>query len=826
MMRKLFLLALLLASVADAKLPKGCACNGLQNADQPTVNVAPGTYSVPQNVTVSTITPGGVTRCTTDGITTPTPLSPVCATPVVIGFGTTVLQAITTVASGYNQSTVFVGSYTVQAQALTPVPNLSSGTYVGAQSFSMTCASPTPTMYFTTDSSTPTFPVTGTTTLYSGAFNTVSSGPETIKYICTSPGFTTSPPGTSNYNITGAGVATCPVTVGGLVLNAKVTRSNGISPLLVFFDATATTSSNLINANTTAFQDVTYTWNFGDAGASGTGTWAYGSNPNGNSKNTATGGIAAHLFICPDNGGDCSYTAQVTGTDGTNTATCNVPSQADTVPSVVAYDPAGANGFPGAATTCYFNSTVGGLCPAGATQTTASTFNAIGANMAGKRALFKCGDTFASNSKGPSGSKWSIGAYGNCAGTPSGRPVFNIGSGSGITWAATVTDGRFSDIDVEGSGVSGGSHAFPAAGSGLTYPSQLTLNNVLVNNTNNGFYSFGGHENGWIQYVMANQGNTDGTFINSSENQCSNGSAAYNCGGTPAYASVNYQAIIGSSFNGTGATAGGPWEVVRISAGRFWVIENSTIQNGFNGGAALKFHDGNAGSQANWTGQYNEFDELSDNLFTGTSGAQMVEIAPQNNVTDERLRNIVFERNHIKTVAGANGHCYVMASVKNGSFRDNVFNSVIGASDPFCLQIGRRGFEGSHTSGAPVESSWPQYDEVYNNTCYGTSCLAFSGAAESAPGNNGWAINTLFYRTSGSNGAVANTGSGNTLSNNTSAPANNPLFTNAAGFTLMSDYKPTNSGAYLGGINSQQPIFLDALGITWQIPYDLGAVKH
>ena len=54
----------------------------------------------------------------------------------------------------------------------------------------------------------------------------------------------------------------------------------GISPLLVFFDATGTTDS-AITGNTTAFQDVTYTWNFGDTGASGTDTWAYGSNPGG-----------------------------------------------------------------------------------------------------------------------------------------------------------------------------------------------------------------------------------------------------------------------------------------------------------------------------------------------------------------------------------------------------------------------------------------------------------------------------------------------------------------------------------------------------------------
>ena len=65
-----------------------------------------------------------------------------------------------------------------------------------------------------------------------------------------------------------------------------------------------------ITGNTTAFQDVTYTWNFGDTGASGTDTWAYGANPGQNSRNSATGGVAAHLYVTA--GADTAYTATVT----------------------------------------------------------------------------------------------------------------------------------------------------------------------------------------------------------------------------------------------------------------------------------------------------------------------------------------------------------------------------------------------------------------------------------------------------------------------------------------------------------------------------------
>ena len=101
----------------------------------------------------------------------------------------------------------------------------------------------------------------------------------------------------------------CPVTSGPLTLKVSTTRAAGISPLLIFFDATGTTDTSL-TGKTTAFQDVTYTWNFGDTGTSGSGTWAYGSNKGHNSKNTATGGIAAHLYI--SSGADTPYTATVT----------------------------------------------------------------------------------------------------------------------------------------------------------------------------------------------------------------------------------------------------------------------------------------------------------------------------------------------------------------------------------------------------------------------------------------------------------------------------------------------------------------------------------
>src|SRR6266852_599243 len=114
---------------------------------------------------------------------------------------------------------------------------------------------------------------------------------------------------------------TCPQTSGPLTLRVTQPRSTAISPFLAFFDATTTTDTS-ITGTTTVFQDVTITWSFGDSGTSGTGTWAYGARPNTNSRNTASGGIAAHLYIT--SGSDTTYTATATANDGTNTVSCTV----------------------------------------------------------------------------------------------------------------------------------------------------------------------------------------------------------------------------------------------------------------------------------------------------------------------------------------------------------------------------------------------------------------------------------------------------------------------------------------------------------------------
>src|ERR1700743_2882411 len=86
-------------------------------------------------------------------------------------------------------------SGTVSTPTFSPV----AGTYTSTQTVTISCATPSSSIYKTTDGSTPTFPITGTTTLYTGPI-TVSSS-ETVKAIGVATGLTNSAVGTAAYII-------------------------------------------------------------------------------------------------------------------------------------------------------------------------------------------------------------------------------------------------------------------------------------------------------------------------------------------------------------------------------------------------------------------------------------------------------------------------------------------------------------------------------------------------------------------------------------------------------------------------------------------------
>jgi hypothetical protein len=157
----------------------------------PTSSPASGTYATTQTVTLSCSTPVSTIYYTVNG-TQPTTSSPIYSSPLTVS-ATETIKAIAT-ASGFTQSNTLSATYTITAaQAGTPTFSPVGGSYTTTQTVTIFCTSPSPTIYYTTNGTTPT---TGST-VYTGPFTV--SATETIKAIATSSGLATSNVGTANY---------------------------------------------------------------------------------------------------------------------------------------------------------------------------------------------------------------------------------------------------------------------------------------------------------------------------------------------------------------------------------------------------------------------------------------------------------------------------------------------------------------------------------------------------------------------------------------------------------------------------------------------------
>jgi Chitobiase/beta-hexosaminidase C-terminal domain len=163
-------------------------------AATPTFSPAAGQYTLSGSntlaVSILDSTPGSTIYYTTDG-STPTTSSSVYTTPFQIN-GLFNLRAIAT-APGFVQSAVGSASYTFTTNLPTFSPV--AGTYSSTQNVSIFCSTPTSTIYYTTDGSTPT-----TSSAVYGTPIAVSAS-ETIKAMATSPGLPNSPVASAAYVI-------------------------------------------------------------------------------------------------------------------------------------------------------------------------------------------------------------------------------------------------------------------------------------------------------------------------------------------------------------------------------------------------------------------------------------------------------------------------------------------------------------------------------------------------------------------------------------------------------------------------------------------------
>jgi LysM repeat protein len=163
----------------------------------PVLSPAPGTYATAQTVTIGDATTGTTIHYTTDG-TTPTSSSDIYSSAITVSASETV-QAMAS-ETGYNNSPVAGGTYTIAAQLPAPTFSLPAGTYSASQSVAISDATAGTIIYYTTNGSTP----TTSSTVYSGPITV--SATETLEAIAVETGYTSSPVATAAYTISTPGV--------------------------------------------------------------------------------------------------------------------------------------------------------------------------------------------------------------------------------------------------------------------------------------------------------------------------------------------------------------------------------------------------------------------------------------------------------------------------------------------------------------------------------------------------------------------------------------------------------------------------------------------
>jgi uncharacterized repeat protein (TIGR03803 family) len=130
----------------------------LPTAATPTFSPGAGTYSSAQTVTISSTTSGVSIRYTTDGSTPTETTGALLAnggTVSISSAGTTTLSAIA-YESGYADSIVATGGFTITPPTVAPTFSTAAGTYSSAQMVTLSSTTAGATLRYTTDGSTPT----------------------------------------------------------------------------------------------------------------------------------------------------------------------------------------------------------------------------------------------------------------------------------------------------------------------------------------------------------------------------------------------------------------------------------------------------------------------------------------------------------------------------------------------------------------------------------------------------------------------------------------------------------------------------------------------
>ncbi len=444
------------------------------------------------------------------------------------------------------------------------------------------------------------------------------------------------------------------VSTGGSAISLVTNRNNGVAPLSVFFDASGTTSTDPQAPN--EFRDLTYHWDFSDPGAR---------------HLSSSGPLAAHVFENPG-----SYSVQLTVTEPGG----NVSTQSRTIvvddPDVV---------FAGSNTICFSNTNSFVGAPAGAQLVTTSSFNVgLSYYQAGRRLLFRRGDSFSSSSSylNQTGAGI-IGAFGQGT-NPDQRGIYAnnprvVCSGSG---PLNIRGSEFRIMDLQFEDPSGATdHVFDA--------DRRLVGGLLLRLKTTGF-----RVPIMISYDVTRYFGLDPHSQNTIAD-CHTIAPRIN----GYYISGHQLALVGNKVERCVVS-----HLVRITYTDGCVVDSNELHDPGPTRLALKLH---AHQDTGRHGQFAQRIVIRGNHLKASSGWIMV-VGPKDNASNEALREILIERNLI--VAEGDATQAIRLNCREVTVRNNVFADFGSTTYSFrCVFIGKYGPEPA-----------PQEIEVYHNTYYGS----------------------------------------------------------------------------------------------------------
>jgi hypothetical protein len=635
------------------------------------------------------------------------------------------------------------------------------------------------------------------TTSYNGTYTVVSATSTSFvfahKFVNASE--------TGSWQMAGGMISGCSTSgaTGQISLSNNPSRFTGVAPLSVYFDASGTTATT----TTRPFHDLEFRWDFGDAGGSPVGGqyWSTSSRTTASSRNNASGPEAAHVYEVPG-----TYTVGLTATDGTN-------SVSNSCAQIVVQDPDVV--FAGTSTYCFSTSGDFTGCPAGANQITTSSFNTAINSYKGsnRRLLFHRGETFTGSSSGNINMNGPgiIGAYGTGAkpviNGPGSEPVITLGNyGSGL-----YSDWRIMDLSLNGQNNQAGENV------GINAVGQFNQVNILrvdVAGTSTGFAA-----SHWT--LTSGQQSFDQWSI-----QDSTASGVPNCNWSGHYVCNWRIYVVGTRWSMQGNVLDNLGNPANLYAGgshviRTEMLQNSVISNNTLKGAgdfqlAIKLHawDFSGGAGGNSTaGIYTEKIMVADNKIEGGANPWLVSLGPQDEIHDERVRDVIFERNWFASNSRTQMHMHINSS--DTTIRNNIFDLSNGL-DRIGVSIDQWGI-----------TPEPVNDHVYNNTIYSGTSGSLTAVSIGAATNTIVRNNLASTPTASGSLMISGTGTGTIQSNN--LLSNNPsaLFVSATpstpdNFALKSGTNPARDAGY-AAIPVLSDFFLTSRPQNGVI--DLGAVE-